>query len=56
MSLLEEREPTPSLALIATAVAVVAALAFGGVWAFANASHAEVSHQTPASAPVEGNS
>lgn len=58
MSLLEEKEPTPSLALIAAFVAVLTALAFGGVWAFYHTSTSTVSHQpgAPMAAPVEGNS
>lgn len=56
MTLLDEREQTPSLALIATFVSILTALAFGGVWALSHAGTAPPT--TPVTTPVttvEGN-
>jgi hypothetical protein len=58
MTFLEEKEPAPSLALITTAVAIVAAVAFGGLWAMnhaASAASETVTQQSAPAAPVEGN-
>lgn len=56
MTLLDEKDQTPSLAFIATVVSILTVLAFGGVWALSHAG------TTPAAAPattpvttVEGN-
>jgi hypothetical protein len=58
MTILDEKQQSPSLGLIATFVSIVTAIAFGGVWAFSHASstapQAQIQQQE-APATVEGN-
>jgi hypothetical protein len=54
MTILDEKNPGPSLTLVATFVAILTAFAFGGMFAYSNATSAGTSAEqaTPA-APVE---
>ena len=54
MTILEERNPGPSLTLIATFVAIVTAVAFGGMFAYSNATDSTTgTEQATPAAPVE---